>query len=146
MTLYCIHLKVFFIIIVRLLLIGQVIVVNQHLWHAVSIKRKGHHIAIINCQAFMFICWMWNISYGGICPSPNSHVAHVTLESRGTHNTNGLYLNQIQKLILNITLIGIKCVLLNVFVKRRKKLEQIKVAQNMQKLFITSLNLSEFED
>ena len=24
----------------------------------------------------------------GICPPPNSHVAHVALESRGTHNTN----------------------------------------------------------
>ena len=39
-------------------------------------------------------------------------------------------------------------VLLNVFVKRQMKLEQMKVAQNMQKLFIyvTSLKLSEFED
>ena len=34
------------------------------------------------------------------------------------------------------------------FVKQRMKIEQIKVAQNMQKLFIhvTSLKLSEFED
>ena len=39
-------------------------------------------------------------------------------------------------------------VLLNVFVRGRMKLEQIKVAQNIQKLFIhvNSLKLSEFED
>ena len=35
---------------------------------------------------------------------------------------------------------------MNVFVKRWMKQEQIKVAQNMQKLFMTSLKLSEFED
>ena len=42
--------------------------------------------------------------------------------------------------------IGMEIVLLNVFVKRRMKLEQIKVTQNMQKLFIyvTPLKLSEF--
>ena len=32
------------------------------------------------------------------------------------------------------------------FVNRRMKLEQIKVAQIMQTIFITSLKLSEFED
>ena len=85
--LFCINHKVFLIIIVRLLLIGQVIVVNQHLWHTVSTKPKGHDIDIITCQTFMFICWMLNFPYGGICPPPNSHVAHAVLESRGTHNT-----------------------------------------------------------
>ena len=147
MTLFCINHKVFFIIIVRLLCIGQVIIVNQHLWDTVSIKPKGHHIAIIICQTFMFICWMWNFPYWGTCPPPNSHVAHVTLESRGTHNTNWLHLNQIKKLInLDRSWIWTKSVLLNVLVKRGIKLEQIKEAQNMQKLFITSLNLSDFED
>ena len=32
------------------------------------------------------------------------------------------------------------------FVKQMMKLEQIKVSQNMQMLYITSLKLSEFED
>ena len=99
MTLFCINHKVFFLIIVRLLLIWKVIIVKQHRWHTVSIKPKKHHIAIIICQTFMFICWMSNFPYGGIYPPPNSHVAHVTLESRGIYNTNWLYLNQIQKLI-----------------------------------------------
>ena len=73
---------------VRLLLIGQVIILNQHLWHTVSIKPKGHRIATISCQTFMFICWILKFPYGGICPPQNSHVAHVTLESSGTHYTH----------------------------------------------------------
>ena len=98
-TLFCIDHKVFVMIIVIIILIGQVIIVNQHLWLAVSIKPKMHHIAISICQTFMFIGWMWNFPYGGICPPQNSHVAHVSLENRCTHKTNGLYLNQIKKLI-----------------------------------------------
>ena len=35
---------------------------------------------------------------------------------------------------------------INDFVKRRMKLEQIKVAQNLQTLFRASLKLSEFEE
>ena len=40
---------------------------------------------------------------------------------------------------------GTESVVLDVFVKRRMKIEQIKVAQNMQKIFITSMKLSEFK-
>ena len=47
---------------------------------------------------------------------------------------------------LDILWIWTESVILIVFIKQRMKLEQIKVAQNMQKLFITSVKLSEFED
>ena len=93
-TLFCINHKVFFIIIVRLLWIRQVIIVNQHLWHTVSNKTKGPSYCYYNMSNIHV-----HLLYRAICPPQNSDVAHVTLESRGKHNTNWLYLNQIPKLI-----------------------------------------------